>query len=159
VLVALVDGDRGAEVLLTRRSWQLRSHRGEVSFPGGRIDPGETAVETALREAREEVLLDPAHVEVRGQLPALSTFVSRSHIVPVVGRLTHRPELRPGTIEVDRIFFVPLVELLQPGVFHEEQWGSRPAGWPVVFFELEDETVWGATGRKLVDLLSLALGV
>ncbi len=158
VLVALYDGDRGAEVLLTRRSWELRTHRGEVSFPGGRLDPGETPVQAALREAHEEVLLDPNLVEVHGELTHLATNVSRSHIVPVVGRLTARPDLRPGTAEVDRIFFVPLVELLYPGVFRQERWGDRPLDWQVAFFELDDETIWGATGRMLVDLLSVALG-
>jgi hypothetical protein len=54
---------------------------------------------------------------------------------------------------------VPLVDLLRPGVYHEERWSSRPVEWPVVFFELEEETVWGATGRMLVDLLSVALGL
>jgi 8-oxo-dGTP pyrophosphatase MutT (NUDIX family) len=159
VLVTLLDGDDGAEVLLTRRSWELRNHRGEVSFPGGRIDPGETAVEAALREAHEEVLLDPVLVDVHGELATMSTLVSRSHIVPVVGHVAGRPELRPGTTEVDRIFTVPLVDLLRPGVYHEERWSSRPVEWPVVFFELEEETVWGATGRMLVDLLSVALGL
>jgi 8-oxo-dGTP pyrophosphatase MutT (NUDIX family) len=160
VLLALVDGERGAEVVLTRRSWTLSSHRGEVSFPGGRIDPGESAVEAAVREAHEEVLLDPALVEIHGELTTLSTYVTRSYIVPIVGRIAGtRPHLSPGTAEVDRVFSVPLVDLLQPGVFHEERWASRPVEWPVVFFELEDETVWGATGRVLVDLLSVTLGV
>jgi 8-oxo-dGTP pyrophosphatase MutT (NUDIX family) len=159
VLVALADGDLGAEVLLTRRSWQLRNHRGEVSFPGGRLDPGETAVEAALREAHEEVLLDPDLVDVHGRLAPLATFVSRSHIVPVVGRLSARPDLRPATTEVERVFFVPLVELLRPGVFHEERWGPRPLDWPIAFFELDDDTVWGATARMLVELLTVALGL
>jgi 8-oxo-dGTP pyrophosphatase MutT (NUDIX family) len=160
VLVALVDGARGAEVILTRRSWTLSSHRGEVSFPGGRIDPGESAVQAALREAHEEVRLDPASVEVHGELTTLSTYVTRSYIVPIVGRITGgAAQLSPGTAEVDRVFRVPLVALLEPGVFHEERWASRPVEWPVVFFELEDETVWGATGRMLVDLLSVGLGV
>jgi hypothetical protein len=105
------------------------------------------------------VLLDPDLVEVHGQLAPLSTFVSRSHIVPIVSRLITRPDVRPATAEVDRVFFVPLVELLRPGVFHEERWGNRPLDWPLAFFELEDETVWGATGRMLVDLLTVALGL
>jgi 8-oxo-dGTP pyrophosphatase MutT (NUDIX family) len=158
VLVAIADGAHGAEVLLTRRSWELRNHRGEVAFPGGRLDPGETSVQAALREAHEEVLLDPDRVEIEGELAHIATYVTRSHIVPVVGRLIGRPELRPGTTEVERLFFVPLVELLRPGVFRQERWGDRPVDWQVAFFELSDETVWGATGRMLVDLLSVALG-
>src|SRR5205085_10422434 len=68
VLIALFPGARGAEVVLTRRSQRLRNHKGEISFPGGRLDPGETPVQAALREAQEEVALDPALVTVIGEL-------------------------------------------------------------------------------------------
>jgi 8-oxo-dGTP pyrophosphatase MutT (NUDIX family) len=159
VLVALLDGPQGAEVLLTRRGWHLRNHRGEVSFPGGRMDPGETPVDTALREAFEEVTLEPAAVEVHGELDHLRTVVSESYIVPVVGRLAERPELRPGTSEVDRIMFVPLVELTRPDTHREERWGIPPNQWPIHFFELDDETIWGATARVLTQLLSISFGV
>ena len=156
VLVALYDGPHGAEVILTRRAWHLRSHRGEISFPGGRLEPGETAEEGALREAHEEVRLDPASVEVVGRLSTLATVSSMSHIVPVVGRLTSRPELRPRQAEVERILHVPLVELARPDVFREERWGTPPVERPIYFFELDDETIWGATARILVDLLVVA---
>ncbi|HEY8093413.1 MAG TPA: CoA pyrophosphatase [Acidimicrobiales bacterium] len=157
VLVALHDGPRGAEVVLTRRSWALRSHRGEISFPGGRLEPGETPEAGALREAHEEVALDPAAVVVVGRLPALSTVVSLSHIVPVVGRLDRRPALRPAVDEVDRILHVPLVELTAPEVFREERWGEPPLERVIAFFDLEDETIWGATAHILVDLLTVVV--
>lgn len=156
VLVALYEGPQGAEVVLTRRARHMRNHSGEVSFPGGRLDPGETPVEAALREADEEVCLPPSSVELVGELDHLSTIVSRSHIVPVVGRLPARPELRAGTSEVDRILHVPLAELLRRDTFREERWGSGEAERPVYFFFLDDETVWGATGRMLVQLLTIA---
>lgn len=159
VLVALYEGERGAEVVLTRRARHMRNHSGEVSFPGGRLDPGETPVQAALREAHEEVCLEPAWVEVVGELDHLSTIVSRSHIVPVVGRLAARPELRAGTGEVDRILHVPLAELLRRDTFREERWGSDEAERSVYFFFLDDETVWGATGRMLVQLLDIAASV
>ena len=95
VLIVLSEGPLGAEVLLTRRSMQMRSHRGEISFPGGRCDPGETPVETALREAEEEVGLDMGRPTVVGELEHLSTIVSRSYIVPVVATLDERLELEP----------------------------------------------------------------
>jgi 8-oxo-dGTP pyrophosphatase MutT (NUDIX family) len=156
VLIALFEGDHGAEVVLTRRAWHLRSHKGEVCFPGGRQDEGETAIETALREAHEEVLLDPADVLVIGELDHMATLASLSHIVPVVGYLTSRPTLSAGTSEVDRIFTVPLVELLRPDTFREELWTRDERVFPVTFFELDDETIWGATARLLRDLLLLA---
>jgi 8-oxo-dGTP pyrophosphatase MutT (NUDIX family) len=157
VLVAMHDGAEGAELILTRRSWALRNHRGEVSFPGGRLEPGETPEAGALREAHEEILLEPSTVELIGRLPTLATVVSMSHIVPVVGRLIARPQLQPATAEVDRILHVPLAELAQPDVFREERWGRPPLDRPIYFFELEDETIWGATARIIVDLLDLVL--
>jgi len=158
VLVALHDGPSGAEVILTRRSWTLKSHRGEISFPGGRIEPSETPEAAALREAFEEVALDPSLVELVGRLPALSTVASRSHIVPVVGRLAGRPRLEPAAAEVERILHVPLIELAEGEVFREERWGTAPLERSVFFFELDDETIWGATARIIVDLFSVVLG-
>jgi peroxisomal coenzyme A diphosphatase NUDT7 len=159
VLVALHEGPTGAEVVLTRRSQSLRNHRGEISFPGGRLDDGETPEHAALREADEEVALAPDTVELVGRLPPLATVVSLSHIVPVVGRLRARPALRPAAAEVERILHVPLRELADPAVFREEWWGEHELARSIYFFELEDETIWGATARILVDLLSVALGV
>jgi mutator protein MutT len=159
VLLALHDGPRGTEVVLTRRSRDLRRHRGEISFPGGRLDDGETPEEGALREAHEEIALDPATVELVGRLSTLATVVSLSHIVPVVGRLQGRPELRPAAAEVERILHVPLAELAEPEIFREERWGDGPLERPIYFFELVDETIWGATARILVELLSVVLGV
>ncbi len=158
VLIALTDGPDGAEVLLTRRSMQMRSHRGEVSFPGGRLDPGETPVETALREAHEEVGLEPAAPEIVGELEHLNTIVSRSYIVPIVSRLDHRPPLRPQTVEVDRVLWTPISELTRPGTYRVERWGRPPMDRPLHFFELDDETVWGATAHMLVELLALQFG-
>jgi 8-oxo-dGTP pyrophosphatase MutT (NUDIX family) len=155
VLLVLVQGPAGAEVLLTRRSMQMNSHRGEMSFPGGRVDPGETPVETALREAHEEVGLDPEAPQIVGELEHMSTIVSKSYIVPVVATLDHRPELSPQTMEVDRILWTPVSELTRAGTYRLERWGNLPFDHPLHFFELDDETVWGATARMLVDLLTL----
>jgi 8-oxo-dGTP pyrophosphatase MutT (NUDIX family) len=159
VLIALFPGPRGAEVVLTRRSQTLNSHKGEISFPGGRLDPGETPVEAALREAHEEVALDPALVTVVGELDQIATMVSHSLIVPIVGTLARRPQLRASAGEVDRILTAPLVDLLDAEVYREERWGHPPLDRAIHFFELDDETVWGATGRIIVQLLSIATGV
>lgn len=153
VLVALADGPSGAEVLLTRRAEHLSSHRGEISFPGGRIDPGESPVDAALREADEEVGLDPAEAIVVGELSHLNTVVSRSYIVPIVARLPGRLELEPASPEVERILWVPLGELVRPDTYRVERWGRHPTDRELFFFELDDETVWGATAAMLVDLL------
>ena len=157
VLVALSDGPAGPSVLLTRRSQVLRHHKGEISFPGGRMDPGETPIETALREAHEEVGLDPASVRVRGELEHLNTVVSRSYIVPKVGVVDAPVELAGLTMEVDRVMWVPLAELTRPDTYRSETWGFGSTHRVLHFFHLDDETIWGATGRMLYDLLARTL--
>jgi mutator protein MutT len=159
VLAVLLDGDAGPEVLLTRRAAHLRNHRGEISFPGGRMDPGETPAETAVREAAEEVGLDPALVVVHGELDHLSTVVSNSYIVPVVASVAGRPTLVAAPQEVDRVLWVPLAELARADTYREEWWGAPPLDRPLHFFELDDETIWGATGRMLLQLLCLTHGL
>lgn len=157
VLVLLADGEDGqASVLLTRRSHLLRSHAGEISFPGGRLDPGELAAAGALREADEEVGLDPAAVEIIGELDHVALAVSRSYVVPIVGRMRVRPVLAPSsTGEVERVLWVPLAELLRADTFRVERWGTPPTSRLLYFFELDDETIWGATAFMLFDLLRL----
>jgi peroxisomal coenzyme A diphosphatase NUDT7 len=157
VLVLLTDVGEGPEVLLTRRSWEMRSHRGEVSFPGGRMDPGETALGTALREAQEEVGLEPELVTVRGELPHLNTAITRSYIVPKVGTVAERLDLKAQTSEVERVLWVPLADFTREGAYRSEQWGEPPLDRMLHFFELDDETVWGATARIIADLLHRAL--
>lgn len=149
VLVPLYEEDDGrTTVILTRRAWHLRSHKGEVSFPGGRADPGERLPDTARREAHEEVDLDPALVEIVGELDHFATVTSRSFIVPFVGLLDGRPDLRPNPEEVAAILHVPLDELTADGVYREERWVGR-WGRPIHFFEIEGDTVWGATAAML----------
>lgn len=155
VLLLLADGPSGAEVLLTRRSMELRNHKGEISFPGGRCDPGESPVETALREAHEEVGLEPDQPRVVGELSHLSTIVSKSYIVPVVATLDEPVELEPQTMEADRVMWTPVSQLTMPGTYHRERWGRAPLDRPLHFFHLDDETVWGATAHMLVELLTL----
>jgi 8-oxo-dGTP pyrophosphatase MutT (NUDIX family) len=160
VLVVLFEEDGEARVVLTRRAPHLRTHTSEVSFPGGRLDEGETPEAAALREAREEVGLDSSAVELLGRLSSLSTFSSGTTITPVMGILERRPVLSGNPREVDRIFDVSLSELAVDGVFHEERWYTPGRGeFAVWFFELPEDIVWGATARVLVELLRMVLGV
>ena len=158
VLAAVYEEDGEAVVVLTRRSAALRVHSGEVSFPGGGQDAGEDLRDTALREACEEVGLDPSLVEFIGELDHLSTITSNSFIVPFVAVLSEPPELVASPAEVAAVLRVPLRELLDPAHFREEVWsifGTPRAMW---FFDLEDDTVWGATASMLVQLLGFATG-
>jgi 8-oxo-dGTP pyrophosphatase MutT (NUDIX family) len=165
VLVALFTEGGEARVLLTRRSASLRTHRGQVSFPGGRIDPGEDAAAGALREAHEEIGLDPTAVEVMGWLHPLFTL-NASLVLPVVGVLAERPAVRPNADEVARVFDVELAELVADGVYRSDTWDpyeewstTGPQARELWFFDVEGERVWGATARILHELAVLALGI
>lgn len=153
VLAPLYEHEGEAHVVLTRRAWHMRSHTGEVSFPGGKQEPGETLWETALREAWEETALDPDAVEPAGELNHLATVSSRSTIVPYVGFLPDRPQLVPNPDEVDAILHVPLAELLDPEAYRAERWRVPGLERPIHFFEIPGDTIWGATAAMLVDLL------
>lgn len=160
VLMPLVDDPDGPKVLLTRRSWELRSHRGEVSFPGGQMDPGDgSLLATALRETEEEIGLPRSHIEIIGELDPLSTLVCRAEIRPFVGRVRQLPELVIQADEVDSVLLVPLVELLDPAIFREEIWTRDGEEIPITFFELEGNTLWGLTARILRNLFELLLGI
>lgn len=106
VLIPIIAGPDGATVLMTRRSDSLASHTGQIAFPGGRLDPGETAVEAALREAFEEVALDPARVEVLGVGDVYETGTGFL-VTPVVGWLTAMPSTTPSPDEVAEVFEIP----------------------------------------------------
>jgi 8-oxo-dGTP pyrophosphatase MutT (NUDIX family) len=156
VLLPLFEESDEARIVLTRRAAHLRSHTGEVAFPGGRLEPGEEPVAAALRETQEEIGLDPREVEILGELAPLTTMSSGSRITPFVGVVGRRPRLVPNPAEVDRVFDVSLAELISHGVYREERWDMRGLrDRPMHFFELEEETVWGATARILVELLEL----
>jgi 8-oxo-dGTP pyrophosphatase MutT (NUDIX family) len=158
VLVPLFEEDDETRVVLTRRAAHLRSHTGEVSFPGGRLDPGEEAVAAALREAGEEVGIDPRAVEILGQLAPLTTMSSAAAITPFVGVMARRPVLHPNPAEVELAFDVALADLVSDGVYHEERWSRPERGeWPVHFFDLPEDIVWGATARILHELLVLVV--
>jgi 8-oxo-dGTP pyrophosphatase MutT (NUDIX family) len=165
VLAVLFEEAGEARLVLTRRSTGLRTHQGQVSFPGGRLDEGEDAVAAALREAFEEVDLDPCLVTTVGWLHPVLTMVSASFILPVLGTVEGRPHLVANPSEVERIFDVSLAELSDPAVFHEERWripgrvitGSEDNSFPVWFFEVSGELIWGATARMLYELLRVVL--
>ena len=165
VLAALFEEDGEARLVLTRRSTDLRTHQGQVSFPGGRLDEGEDATAAALREAHEEVGLDPALVTTVGWLHPVMTMVSSALIQPVLATLAGRPHLVPNPTEVERVFDVSLAELADLDIFHEERWrfagraipGSDDDSFPVWFFEVSGEMVWGATARMIHELLDVVL--
>ncbi len=153
VLAPIYDATDGATLILTRRAWHLRSHTGEVSFPGGRFEPLDADLRaTALRESHEEIGLDPSLVDVVGRLPQLTTVSSPAAIVPYVGVLAERPTLLADPGEVDAVLDVSIRELLDPDIYREEIWLRNGVEFGVTFFELEGDTLWGATARMLCSL-------
>ena len=159
VLAPIYEQDGEAHVVLTRRASSLRVHSGEVSFPGGRQDADEDLQGTARREAQEEIGLDPATVEIIGELDHLSTVTSDSFIVPYVALLPGPPhDLVANPDEVAAVLHVPLAELMDPAVYREERWDIFGTERSMFFFELVGDTVWGATAAMLRQLLGLATG-
>ncbi len=157
VLVGLFESSNGVEAILTRRSQNLTNHRGEISFPGGRLDAGESVLQAALRETQEEIGLSPEDVEVVGELNSMATVVSNSHIVPIVGRYRIPPKLHAVNSEVDRVFSVPLSELVRTDTYSQEHWIFDDREFQINFFYLDDETIWGATARILFQVMMLAV--
>lgn len=159
VLVTLHPGDDGVEVVLTKRASHLKNHRGEISFPGGRVEPDESIREAALREAVEEVAMPSHDVDVVGELDHILTVVSSSYIIPIVGTLGYRPQLTASENEVDRVLHVPLADLTREDTFREEHWVTPYGKMNVYMYHLEDETIWGATARVLTQIIRLSVGV
>ncbi|MBV9952089.1 MAG: CoA pyrophosphatase [Acidimicrobiia bacterium] len=155
VLVPLFEVAGETRLILTKRPETMPSHQGQIAFPGGKMEEGVDVDlrATALREAHEEIGLDPAAVEIVAQLDGLGTIGSRFMITPFVGVLASEPALRPDPREVVRVFDVALVDLLAPGVHHAEHWSTPMAELDVQFFDLAGETIWGATARILYGFL------
>jgi 8-oxo-dGTP pyrophosphatase MutT (NUDIX family) len=156
VLVPLYEAQGETHVVLIKRPEDMPSHKGEIAFPGGKFEPGvdEGLPDTALREAHEEVGLVPGDVEIVAQLDGIGTVASRFTITPFVGFLRDLPALAPNPREVVRILEVPLSELLDPDAYRAEHWDTWMEDLHVHFYELEDETVWGATARILTSFLT-----
>jgi len=145
VLIAVVETPDGASVVLTRRAGTLNSHGGQIAFPGGRLEPGETAMDAALREAMEEVALDPAAVEVLGLGDTYETGTGFL-VTPVVGWLDRPPTLTADPGEVADIFEVPW-DFLMDVANHRRDWlepepGERRWFWAMPW---RDRYIWGVT--------------
>ena len=139
-------------LIFTVRAAALSRHAGEISFPGGLADPGERLADTALREAHEEIGLDPSVPRLLGALPAVHTFVSGILVVPFVGTLGRPPSLTVNEAEIEEVltFTIARLAAAERPVSYDLPDGGV---WRGFAYELDGHTVWGATGWMLHSLL------
>jgi 8-oxo-dGTP pyrophosphatase MutT (NUDIX family) len=153
-VLAPLFADAGGELhaVFTRRREDLSRHPGEISFPGGRRDPGETLLETALREAHEEVGLPPAVVDVLGALEPTPTFVTNYAIYPFVGLIEPGFEWVLEETEVAEVLELRLGDLR--AAYGERRLVRKGIPFRTPTFEVNGNLIWGATARVLQDLLA-----
>jgi 8-oxo-dGTP pyrophosphatase MutT (NUDIX family) len=155
VLIGLVEREAGPSVLLTQRTDHLKAHAGQICLPGGRVEPSDRDLAAAaLREAEEEVGLEPAKVEVLGSLPPYDT-ITGYRIHPVVGWIAPPLDVSPDGIEVAEVFELPLDFVLDPANHRRQSYrrGALTRGYFVLPYR--NRFIWGATAGILVNLAGL----
>lgn len=158
VLVPIVKREEGHTVLLTQRTAHLKDHPGQISFPGGRVEAQDASLlDTALREAEEEIGLAQACVEVLGYLPEYRTGTG-FRVTPVVGMLTPPFDVNPDPFEVAEVFEVPLAFLLDPGNHQRHSLHYRGAMRQYFAMPYGDYFIWGATAG-MIRSLAQRLGI
>jgi len=152
VLVAIYGYPERPGLVFTERRADLRRHAGEISFPGGRRDhPSETLLETALREAEEEIGLAPAAVDVVGALPPIGTFVTSFKVHPFVGLIGDELEFEPSPAEVETVLAFRVEQLDRGFAMRRLVRRGVPIRTPT--YLIDDHLIWGATARILAELL------
>jgi 8-oxo-dGTP pyrophosphatase MutT (NUDIX family) len=155
VLAPLFLKEDAAHLLFTQRTFTLKDHRGQISFPGGvRYDGDQDLLATALRETREEIGLNPAVVEVLGALPAVAT-ITGYRITPFVGLIPYPYDFRPSPQEVKRLLLLPVEGFCPPERWSSSLYHYKGRSTRVCYWRLNREVIWGATARILLNLLAL----
>jgi 8-oxo-dGTP pyrophosphatase MutT (NUDIX family) len=157
VLLLLYPRADRLHLVLTRRTETVRSHKGQISLPGGAREGDEPLVQTALRETCEELGVSLASTDVIGPLSALYTPPSNFCIYPFVAYQSVTPAFRPHPIEVAEVLEAPLALLIDPSIRKEEFWADPRFDSPrrVPFFQVQGQVVWGATAMILSELVTL----
>lgn len=158
VLLLLVQAKGEAAVLLTERSQTVVRHKGQISLPGGVVEPGESALDAALRETSEEIGVRAQDVTVLGALDEEETVVSGFRLAPYVGSLPYPYPLRVSPAEVTRVLEVPLGILLDPRNVRTELWDHGGVPRTMYLFSVDGDVVWGATARVIKQFLDEVFG-
>lgn len=152
VLVPLYEREGALRVLFTKRPMHMPTHKGDLAFPGGKPHPGDGGpVGTALREAEEEVGIDPTSVRILGHLEPIHTVEYLRYVIPVVGLVEPTPALRPDPSEVELVLEPAVEDLADPSTWFFQSW----SGHHVWFREIGAEVLWGATAMMTRRLLGL----
>jgi 8-oxo-dGTP pyrophosphatase MutT (NUDIX family) len=154
-LLLLYPGARGASIPLTVRASHLKRHAGQISLPGGATDEGETLVQAALREAHEEIGVDPARVRILGQLTAVHVLVSGFTLHPIVGITDERPEFNPAAHEVEEVIEVSIEDLQDASNIRRGTRTREGVAIEYPYFDLRGSHVWGATAMILGEFICL----
>jgi len=154
-LLLLYPGERGASIPLTVRASHLKRHAGQISLPGGATDAGETLTQAALREAYEEIGVDPARVRILGQLTPVHVLVSGFTLHPVVGITDERPDFRPAAHEVEEVIEVSIDDLQDASNIRRGTRTREGLAIEYPYFDLRGSHVWGATAMILGEFICL----
>ena len=154
-LLLLYPGERGASIPLTVRASGLRRHAGQISLPGGATDPGETLAQAAVREAHEEIGIDPTAVRILGELTPVYVLVSGFTLHPVVGITHQRPTFAPAAHEVDAIVEVSIEDLKDASSIRQGTRTREGVAIEYPYFDLMGHQVWGATAMILGEFICL----
>ena len=154
-LLLLYPGERGPSIPLTTRASGLRRHAGQISLPGGATDEGETLVQAALREAHEEIGVDPARVRVLGELTPVHVLVSGFTLHPIVGITDERPAFSPAAHEVEEVIEVSIEDLQDASNIRHGVRTREGIAIEYPYFDLRGSHVWGATAMVLGEFISL----
>lgn len=155
VLLLLYPIERRPHIVLTVRSATLRTHAGQISLPGGRVEPGESIVTAALREAWEELGVRPEAVTVLGRLSSFFIPPSNFCLNPVVGAIPSRPDFEPHTAEVAELIESPVDHFTDPANLRQEQWQFGGESRRVGYYQVGPHKVWGATAMVLAEFVEL----
>lgn len=157
-LLLIYPGANGPSVPLTVRASGLKRHAGQISLPGGATDPGETLTEAALREAREEIGVDPARVRVLGELTPVHVLVSGFTLHPIVGVSDERPSFNPAAHEVEEVLEVSVADLQDASRIRTGFRTREGVAVEYPYFDLLGRQVWGATAMILGEFICLLQG-